>query len=221
MSAIPYPGQPVQFKLDFGPNAGALRPAIVVQVNGTPSTSSKCQLFVMLDGSDYSGSDFANQQFRSEVAQGTSNGTFQIESSIATFAAYAAGTVYSFTNAQAAITFGTTQPAITIAKAGTYRLRARVNVKYNGATFAAPRTLTLKIRRTNNTPGDVTNAITAVVTAIVTTTTGTFLVVDLPDVLYSTSNTDDALTIYGGLDTAPTDGSLDAVEASIIAVPQN
>jgi hypothetical protein len=37
-------------------------------------------------------------------------------------------------------------------------------------------------------------------------------------VLYTTTNTDDAIALFGSLDVVPSAGSLDAVEASIVAV---
>lgn len=135
-----------------------------------------------------------------------------------TIQAVAAGTAYSLTNTSAALDFGTTDPVLTINKAGTYLLRGKVNLKYNGATFAAGRTVTLKLRRTNNTAGDISGGSEVVVTAIVTTVTATFLVVTLPDVIYTTTNINDAITIYGDVSVVPTAGSLDAVSASITAV---
>lgn len=133
------------------------------------------------------------------------------------FDTYAAGTVYSVTNAQAAVAFGTTSPVVTITTAGTYRIRARLTVNYNAATFAAVRNLTVKLRRTNNTAGDLTNATLTVKTQIITTLTFTMLVIDIPEVLYTTTNVDDAVTIFAGLDTGPTAGSLDVVAAEIHA----
>ncbi len=132
--------------------------------------------------------------------------------------AYAAGTAYSFTNTQAALTFGTTQPAITVNVAGTYLLLAVVRADLNGATFAASRNLTLKLRRTNNTAADVTSSSTTFATPIVTLISDTMAIISLPPVVYTTANTDDALTIFGALNTVPSAGSLDAVEASLVAI---
>src|SRR4051812_17547920 len=55
---------------------------------------------------------------------------------------YAAGTVYTLTNAAAAVAFGTTSPAITLDKAGTYKIDYKARVENVGATFAASRLLT-------------------------------------------------------------------------------
>ncbi len=136
---------------------------------------------------------------------------------ITTIPAYASGTVYSLTATPALLDFGTTDPSITLNQAGTYLLKAKVNLKYNGATFAANRTVTLKLRRTNNTAADISNSSTALTTGIITTLTETFAVIELPDVVYTTLNKDDIIEVWGDIDVVPTLGSLDAVEASIIA----
>lgn len=130
----------------------------------------------------------------------------------------AAGTAYSLTATPAALTFGTTSPTIVIDKAGTYLIVARVNLKYNGATFAASRTATLKLRRTNNTAADLTGGTTALATDIVTTKTFTFSAGMLPPIIYTTSQTTDSISIFGSLDVVPTAGSLDATEANIVVV---
>jgi hypothetical protein len=128
---------------------------------------------------------------------------------------HAAGTAYSLTATPAKLDFGTTDPSFTLVNAGTYLLQARVRLDYNAATFAAVRTATLKLRRTNNTAADLTNGSVAAATQIVTTLSGTFIVRSWP-VIYSTANNDDTIEIFGSLDVVPSAGSLDAVEASII-----
>lgn len=131
---------------------------------------------------------------------------------------YAAGTAYSLTNTAAALTFGTTSPSLTITDPGTYLLLARVRVDYNGATFAAVRNVTLKLRRTNNTAADLTNASTGFKTAVVTTVTYTADDAVIPPVIYTTQNSNDIISIFGSIDTGPTAGSIDCVEAEIIAI---
>jgi hypothetical protein len=131
--------------------------------------------------------------------------------------AYSAGSAYSLTATAAALVFGTTQPSITIVAAGTYRIRARVVLKLNGATFAANQTITLKCRRTNNTAGDLANSSTALLTGIVTALTGPLAVVALPDVEY-TAAAGDTLSIFGSVGVIPSLGSLDTTEASIHAL---
>lgn len=130
---------------------------------------------------------------------------------------YAAGTAYTLTNASALLDFGTTDPTVTLNAPGTWLFFGRVVVSYNGATFAANRTATFKLRRTNNTAADLTGASSAHVTNIVTTSTYTETVV-IPPVLYTTTNAGDVISLYGLVNTVPTAGSLDVSEAEIIAI---
>lgn len=147
------------------------------------------------------------------------NVTITYSSSLANpLTVYASGTAYSLTNSSAALDFGTTDPSLTLNKPGTYLILGRVNLKYNVATFAASRTVTLKLRRTNNTAADLTNGSIALATDIITTKTFTFASVALSTVVYTTLNSDDVITIFGDVSAAPTAGSLDAVEASIQAI---
>ena len=132
--------------------------------------------------------------------------------------AYAAGTAYQLTNTAAAIDLGTTDPAIVLNKAGTYLLLGRVNLAYNAATFAASRTVTLKLRRTNNTAADLTNGSMTALTDIITTLTYTMGVFNLQPVIYTTALLTDAITLFADVSVVPTAGSLDAVEASIVAI---
>lgn len=132
-------------------------------------------------------------------------------------AIYAAGTAYQLTAVSTALAFGTTSPALTIDKAGTYLLTGRANIKYNGATFAASRTVDLKLRRTNNTAADITNTLITGATDVVTTKTFTFGVLNTPQVLY-TANAGDIISLFGDVSVIPTVGSLDVVEASIVAL---
>lgn len=131
---------------------------------------------------------------------------------------YASGTAYQLTNAAALLNFGTTDPSLTLTSPGTYLILARATLYYNGATFAASRVVTLKLRRTNNTAADIANASVAVDTDIITTVSSTFGDFALPPVIYTTTKNDDNIQIYGDVATVPTAGSLDATSADIIAI---
>jgi len=131
---------------------------------------------------------------------------------------YAAGTAYAMTNADAALDFGTTDPNVTVDKAGTYLVMGRVYLKYNAATYAGSQTATVKIRRTNNTAADLTGATTTANLRIITTITDTVGIMSIPPVIYTTVNANDVLAIYGSLSAAPSAGSVDATEASIVIV---
>ena len=130
---------------------------------------------------------------------------------------YATGTAYSLTASAAALAFGTANPSITIGVAGTYRLRGSGQLKYNGATFAANRTVTVKFRRVNNSAADLTNGSISQITSIVTALTAPFGYFVLPEIEYIAS-LNDTITLFGLVSVVPTLGSLDVVEASINAI---
>ncbi len=130
---------------------------------------------------------------------------------------YGAGSAYSLTQTPALVNLGTTPPSITLADAGTYLLLARAGLKYNVATFAAVRTVTLKLRRTNNTPADLSNAITTFLTSIITLLTFTAGSLVVPPVIYTAQN-GDVVQLFGSIDTLPTAGSIDITECEIVAI---
>jgi len=134
--------------------------------------------------------------------------------------AVAAGTVYTLTDSQAAVDFGTTDPAIVLNKAGTYLLLATASVKLNAATYAAAQSVTLKLRRTTNTAADVTGATRTVTIPVVTTATDGFDVA-LPPVTYTTTGPTvitDAIALYGAVSALPGAGSVTVEQANVIAV---
>jgi len=135
-----------------------------------------------------------------------------------TITVYSDGTVYTITNTQAPIDFGTTDPSITITKPGTYLIMAHANWENVGATYALNRTITTKLRRTNNTAADLAGSSTAFGTGIITALSGVAGNIHLPTVLYTTINTDDIIQIFGGIDTVASAGSTTCTEASIVAV---
>ena len=132
-------------------------------------------------------------------------------------AAYAEGTAYALTATPAQAVFGTTTPSLTVSSAGTWAIRYRAHVKYTGATFATNETATLKLRRTNNTAADLNNSPATAITNVVTTETGTLAWVEC-EVIYTTANTDDVIELWGSVSDVPSAGSLDVVEANIIAI---
>ncbi len=132
-------------------------------------------------------------------------------------AVYGSGTAYTLTATAAAVNLGTTDPVITLNKAGKYRISARLQIRLNGATFAASREVVSKLRRTNNTAGDLTGAITTIPTGITTTATGLLAVITIPDVVYETANDDDSVTIFSSVAVLPSAGTIEVTEAYIFA----
>jgi hypothetical protein len=129
----------------------------------------------------------------------------------------AAGTAYSFTASSALVHLGTTDPTLVLTVAGKYKIRGWAVVQFNGATFASSRTVTLKVRRTNNTAADLTGGSVTLVTGVTTTQTGTLAIVSWETDDYVTTNTGDILSIFGDVSVVPSAGSLDVVEAWIRA----
>lgn len=129
--------------------------------------------------------------------------------------AYSAGTVYSLTATAALLDFGTTDPAITVTVAGTYIIYWGGNYKYNAATFAANQTANMKVRRTNNTAADISNATLTTTTRIITTITDDLAVIAGKPVKY-TAAAGDILQVWGSLSATPAAGSVDCTDAWIV-----
>ncbi len=126
--------------------------------------------------------------------------------------ARAAGTAYSLTATPALLNFGTTDPTINLSGYGTYELSGWVRLDYNGATFAAPQTVTIKIRDTSTSSDKVS---IQVKTEIITTGTKTMMVLHLPKVDFWGNV--DTIQLWGDVDVVPSAGSLDAVDGEIRA----
>ena len=133
-------------------------------------------------------------------------------------AVYAAGTAYQLTNSAALLNLGTTPTSIVLSQPGTYLIFARAHVDYTGATFAAVRTVAIKLRRINNTAADLTNGATSALTDILTAITSTLGNIVIPPVVYTTDKDNDNIQLFGSVDTVPTAGSIDVSEAEIVAI---
>lgn len=131
---------------------------------------------------------------------------------------YAGGTAYQLTQTPALLNLGTTPASIVLNSPGTYLLLSRARLDYNAATFAAVRTVSLKLRRINNTAADVTGATSSLLTQIITLLTFTAGYVVLPPVIYTTLNSNDNIQVFGSVDTLPTAGTFDVSEAEIVAI---
>lgn len=131
--------------------------------------------------------------------------------------AYASGTVYTLTATSALVDFGTTDPTITLTAPGTYEINASGVLKYNGATFAANQLITMKLRRTNNTATDLTNATTTITTRIITTTTDSAGAFVIPLTFYTTATSTDIISLFGSVNVIPSAGTVTVESASIQA----
>ncbi len=124
------------------------------------------------------------------------------------------GNAYSVTATPAAITMGTTSPTVTIAKAGTYLIMWNVRTDYSAATIAVSRTMTYKVRRTNNTATDVFTSgfATPVITLL------TFSGPDISRQFVYTATAGDILQLWASISTIPTAGAVTVPEANIITL---
>jgi hypothetical protein len=132
------------------------------------------------------------------------------------FTSYASGTAYTLTATPAQLAFGTTSPSITIQNAGTYLITSGIGVKYAGATYAGAQTITLKLRRTNNTAADLSNGSRAVELPVLTSFTGGDFVAT-PTVIYQ-ATVGDIIQIFGSVSATPSAGSVQTDSAEIVAI---
>jgi hypothetical protein len=158
----------------------------------------------------------ANNYFRGEIQTGaTAAGAARVGYNLST---YGAGTAYALTNTAAAIDFGTTDPALVLDKAGTYLIIGQVNLAYNAATVAAE-TAAFKVRRTNNTAADL-SVVVPIDLPVSTALTYTYGVVQIPPFVYTTTATDDAVTLFANVSAGLGAGTIDAtaVGTSLVAI---
>lgn len=131
--------------------------------------------------------------------------------------AYSSGTAYTLTTSSAKVDFGTTDPQVTIPAAGTYLIYTNLKIEYAGLTTAL-NNCSFKLRRTNNTASDLTNATTTFNVPALTLATGTGGDVDIPVIIYTTANNNDVIELWGNRSGGLTLGSLNVGEASVVAV---
>lgn len=139
-----------------------------------------------------------------------------ITPTVTNFTAYASGTAYTLTTTPTLLGFGTTTPSVTINQAGTYLISAGIGVKYSGATYAGAQTITLKLRRTNNTAADLTGASRVVELPVLTTFTGGDAMTT-PSVVY-TATSGDIIQIFGSVSATPAAGSVLTDSAEVVAI---
>ena len=124
------------------------------------------------------------------------------------------GTTYLLTTTVAAVDFGTTDPAVVLPGPGTYVITGTLQVDAVAATVGTTQNLDLRIRRTNNTPADIDQAIIDL--SPLTAQTLTVGLYNLRAV-YVTANNDDAVTLFAGLSAALAAGTMRVVKANIQA----
>lgn len=130
---------------------------------------------------------------------------------------YSAGTAYNITTTPAKLDFGTTDTVVTIPAAGTYLITSNVRIDYSGLTNLAANTVTVKLRRTNNTAADVANATGDFIVPPVTLLTSTGGDCDVATVIYTTANSNDVIELWGSRSASVSVGQIQAGSAWIVA----
>jgi len=137
------------------------------------------------------------------------------------YVVYASGIAASITDVDASLHFtgsGSIDPSLTIASPGTYLIFCNAQLFYNSATFTTPQTCKLYLYRTNNKPEVLGHATTTVPLRILTEITDKAEAAIIPPILYTTSNADDKISLYGVLSAPTSAGLFQATEASIVAI---
>lgn len=133
------------------------------------------------------------------------------------FKTEAVGSSYVLTGAMANVVFGTTSPIITITSPGTYLITGYANFGPNGCTTTNQTAVYFGFKRTNNTSGVLT------FTAVggfepLTGVTGIMGNASLAPYMYTTTNSDDILTLCAYYTGTVTVGQLVMNNATIAAV---
>lgn len=179
-------------------NGNVLDPGTYASPLITLSYSGKTNDSVKLAGTTPTATGLALLDDASITAQrntlGATNGTWGaslVEG--ATFSVDGAGTAAPLASLYATLDFGTTDPTITITRAGTYLILARVEIVDNSLTAqSSPK---FKLRRTNNTAGDLSNS----ESALTLPTSSEYVIYpnSLAPMIYTTANANDVIALYG------------------------
>ena len=164
---------------------------------------NKIQCGVMLDG---------NMIAQAEVIV-SSNNLSLTDTSVTSV--IGSGSVYNLTNTQAAVNLGGTDPVIVLT-AGRYLISAKLHVALAAATITT-QSVTAKLRRTNNTAGDITDGSVNLGLPVVTTNTSVLSTIIIPDTYYETTSDDDSITLFAALSATAGAGQVTITGASIVA----
>jgi hypothetical protein len=125
-------------------------------------------------------------------------------------------TATAFNGAATQVAINGTDVKLAITQAGTYLIQGKARVDYSGATFAAPKLISGKIRNTN-TGADISNAASGLIAPIITTATYTHGNLVIPAVIYTTAVATDVLWLLMNVATLPSAGTVEIAEASLLA----
>lgn len=129
----------------------------------------------------------------------------------------ASGTAYTMTTSYAALDFGTTDPVLTIANAGTYAIYVQVQTSLVSATTTT-QSVTFKLRRTNNTAADLAGSTFGQPLPVATIGTEGGPSTSIGPIKYTTSGTTDTITVQGILSASLGAGTVTASDCTITAI---
>lgn len=129
----------------------------------------------------------------------------------------AAGTAYTMTTSYATVDFGTTDPVLTIANAGTYSLYVDIQTTLVSATTTT-QTESFKLRRTNNTAADITASTFGTPLPVATVGSQLGPMIHIGPIKYSTVNVDDSITVQGILSASLGAGTVTVTACNITAI---
>jgi len=134
----------------------------------------------------------------------------------------ASGTPYTVTDSVAKVTFGTTSPSIVLSSAVGTRctLFAQCTIDVSSAEFSADRALTLKLRKTSGTAGDISDTTVVVPLGAIASSGEWNLALNayLPPTAYRVSAAKpDTIELWAGLDSLPDGGNVFITAAMILS----
>lgn len=105
----------------------------------------------------------------------------------------------------------------TLATAGTYLIHSQARFDFVGCTYAASQTLTAKLKETTNSSAYIANAVGTIKMEIVTALSHTAGYIVIPPVVY-TATAGDTVQIFAAVGADDGGGSVQAIEAHIVAI---
>ncbi len=133
------------------------------------------------------------------------------------FVGSSGGTGFTIPASQGNVVFGTTSPTVTLTSPGTYSITGAMSYGPNGCTSTNQTAVYLGVKRTNNTAAVLANRAVGGF-EVLTGVTGIMGTGPIMPMVYTTTNSDDILTLVANYTGTITVGSLVSNDAVIMAV---
>lgn len=128
---------------------------------------------------------------------------------------YGSGVAFAVTTTPQLLNMGTNPPSITLPDTRIYAIFARARFDWVAATPGAVYTLTVKLRRINNTAADLLTLAYALPS--VTAASYTAAILSLPPWIYTPAQAGDNIELWGSLSNAIT--TLNTIDTALVAIP--